>query len=184
MTNIRSVLATFAVAAFAQPVLAAGQTVVASGIVSAASIDSLTEMSAAAAIGFHVNRFASVGGELTSVPDVGDDGRAAMFTTNVRVDIPAIGARLVPYVIGGGGVAHVRDTVAITAADPVPGLPVVIPPRSVTESSTALALTGGGGASVLVADHVSIDIDLRYMRLLAARDRNMGRFGIGFSYRF
>jgi opacity protein-like surface antigen len=184
MTNIRSVLAAFALAAFAHPLPAAGQTVVASGVVSAASINSLTEMSAAAAIGFHVNRFASVGVEITSVPDVGIDGRAAMFTTNVRVDIPAIGPRFVPYVIAGGGVAHVRDTQAVAASEPVPGIPVVIPPRSVTESSTALALTSGGGASVLVGPHISIDLDLRYMRLIAARDRNVGRFGAGFSYRF
>jgi opacity protein-like surface antigen len=184
MTNTRIVAAAFVLTAFARPMSAASQGVVASGVVSAASIGSSTEMAAAAAIGFHVNRLASIGLELTSVPAMGVDGRAAIFTTNVRVDIPAISARFVPYVIAGGGVAHVRETVATAASDPVPGLPVVIPPRSVTESSTALALTSGGGVGMLVGAHVSIDVDLRYMRLIAARDRNVARFGAGLSYRF
>ena len=34
---------------------------------------------------------------------------------------------------------------------------------------------------MLVAAHVSIDVDLRYLRLIANRDLNVGRFGVGFS---
>jgi hypothetical protein len=37
---------------------------------------------------------------------------------------------------------------------------------------------------MLVAAHVSIDVDLRYLRLIANRDLNVGRFGVGLSYRF
>ena len=60
----------------------------------------------------------------------------------------------------------------------------IIPPQPVERSSTDLALTLGGGVSVLVVDHVSVDVDLRYLRLIGPRDLNVGRFGIGASYRF
>jgi hypothetical protein len=36
----------------------------------------------------------------------------------------------------------------------------------------------------LVAAYVSIDVDLRYLRLIANRDLNVGRFGVGFYYPF
>jgi opacity protein-like surface antigen len=94
-------------------------------------------------------------------------------------------ARVIPYVVGGGGVANVRETFTITPPVPVPsGIPVVVPSRSVTQSSTDLVLTIGGGVGMLVAAHVSIDVDLRYLRLMANRDLNVGRFGVGLSYRF
>ena len=94
-------------------------------------------------------------------------------------------ARVIPYVIGGGGVASVKEKFTITPRVPLPsGIPVVIPPRQVTQTSTDLVLTSGGGLSLLVATHVSIDVDLRYLRLIANRDLNVGRFGVGLSYRF
>ena len=114
----------------------------------------------------------------------GTDGRATVFTGNVRVEIPSFSARFIPYVVGGGGVANVKDRFTVTLPVPVSGIPVVIQPQSVTQSSTALALTVGGGVSTLVAPHVSIDVDLRYLRFITNRDLNVGRFGIGFSYRF
>jgi len=206
MTNIRVVFAAFALVALASPKsAAAGQEVIAGGVVAATSIESRTEMSAAAAVGFRVNRLASIGVEVTSVPTLkpdvaaldpstllvsngaasGTDGRATIFTTNVRIEIPMSNTRIIPYVIAGGGVANVKESFTITAPVPVPpGIPVVIPPRPVTQSSTALALTTGGGVSMLVATHVSIDVDLRYARLIANRDLNVGRFGVGLSYRF
>ena len=111
------------------------------------------------------------------------DGRATIFTTNVRLEIPTMTARVIPYVVGGGGVANVKESFTITL--PVPsGIPVVIPARPVTQSSTDMVLTLGGGVSMLVSAHLSIDVDLRYLRLVANRDRNVGRFGVGFSYRF
>lgn len=116
----------------------------------------------------------------------GTDGRGTVFTTNVRFELPSTTARVIPYVIGGGGIANVKETFSITLPVPgiPPGIPVVIPPQLVTQSSTDLALTLGGGVSVLVAAHVSIDVDLRYLRLVANRDLNVGRFGGGLSYRF
>jgi opacity protein-like surface antigen len=65
-----------------------------------------------------------------------------------------------------------------------PGIPVVIPPRTIMQSSTDLALTLGGGVSLLVTAHLSIDVDLRYARLIAHRDLDVGRLGVGLSYRF
>ena len=53
-----------------------------------------------------------------------------------------------------------------------------------TQSSTDLALTIGGGVRVVVAERLSLDIDGRYLRLVESRDVDVGRFGVGFSYRF
>ena len=117
-------------------------------------------------------------------------GRVTVFTTNVRVEMPTTAARVIPYVAGGGGVANVKERFAFAVPTPrVPaGVPVptisIIPPQPVERSSTDLALTLGGGVSVLVGDHVSVDVDLRYLRLIGARDLNVGRFGVGASYRF
>jgi opacity protein-like surface antigen len=114
----------------------------------------------------------------------GTEGGVIIFSTNVRIEIPTT-ARVIPYVIGGGGVASVKETFTMTSTFAVAaGTPIVIPPRAVTQSSTDLVLTLGGGVSTLVAAHVSIDLDLRYLRLMANRDLNVGRFGVGFSYRF
>ena len=88
-----------------------------------------------------------------------------------------------------------QETFALQQPVP-PGIPVVIEPQSVTQSSTDLALMAGGGISLLAAAHVSIDVDFRYLRFMAdqttrrldptdsPRDRNIGRFGVGISYRF
>ena len=116
------------------------------------------------------------------------DGRATFFTTNFRVEIPTTVPRIIPYVVGGGGVANVKESFTFNVPVPRVTLPGVlippIPPQQLSQSSTDLALTLGGGASVLAASHVSIDVDLRYFRLLGNRDLNVGRFGVGVSYRF
>ncbi len=202
MTRTRCVCAVAAAIVLGAAAIAdAGQDVIASGVLSAASIESSTELTGAAAVGFGVNRFATVGVEVTFVPKLQPDGvaaavppgatsaatggRATIFTTNVRVEIPAIGARLRPYAIGGGGVANVKEIFAIGLTGPVVSGPQLINPRaSLTESSTALALAAGGGISVLMARHLSVDADARYVRLISARDLNVRRFGIGLGYRF
>jgi opacity protein-like surface antigen len=112
------------------------------------------------------------------------DGRAIAFTTNVRIELPPIATRFVPYMIGGGGIASIKDNFSVTLAAPVAGIPIVIQPQAITQSSTSLALTAGAGASILMTGHVSVDVDLRYLRLFGSRDLNVGRFGIGLSYRF
>ena len=205
MTNIRVVVVGLALVALAQPMSTdAGQGVIAGGVVAATTIESRTEMSGAAAVAFRVNRLASVGVEVTLVPTLkpdvaaldqstliasngsasGTSGRATIFTTNARIEIPRT-SRIIPYVIAGGGVANVKESFTITVPVPVPpGIPVVIPPRPVTQSSTDLALMAGGGLSIFATGHFSIDVDARYIRLIADRDLNIGRFGIGLGYRF
>jgi opacity protein-like surface antigen len=111
-------------------------------------------------------------------------GRGIVFTTNVRIELRPIATRFLPYVVGGGGIANIKDNFTVTLPVPVSGIPVVIQPQAVTQSSTDLALTAGGGASILMTGHVSVDVDVRYLRLIASHDLNVGRFGIGVSYRF
>ncbi len=213
MTTRLSV-AVLACAALGAPMSAAAdQGAIAGGVVAATSIESNTEASVAGTIGYRVNRFVAFGVEVTAVPVVksdpaalrsstiidsigsapvlnsaapstasASDGRAAVFTTNVRIEFPAA-ARLVPYLVGGGGVANVKDSFTVAATPPA-GVPVTIQAQPITQSSTGLALTAGGGVSFLAAPHVSVDLDVRYLRMIANRDLNIGRVGVGFSYRF
>lgn len=132
-----------------------------------------------------------------------DDGSMTVFTTNVRLEIPTTSARVVPYAEAGGGVANVEEhfpvfiayevfPTSISATPPATvasstltgSVPLIYPPRSYPFSTTSLALTAGGGVSILAGRHLSIDVDLRYLRLMDAEDRDVGRFGAGVSYRF
>ena len=188
MIKRRIVIVVLTMLALACPMLAnAQQGATVGGVLAATSIGSKTEPSVAGAVGYRMNRSLGFGLELTSIPTLepqgGSDGQATVFTANVRVELPAVTARLIPFIIGGGGVANIKETFDVQPAVPT-GIPVVIPPQTLTRSSTDLALTAGGGVSLLVAAHLSIDADLRYLRLIADRDRNVGRFGVGVSYRF
>jgi opacity protein-like surface antigen len=129
-----------------------------------------------------------------------EDGRAVIFSNNVRVLIPTTAARLEPYFVAGGGIANVRRTADLiyspflTARQPipptgvvgvvVPSLPIRPYTQRVTSSSIDLALTLGGGLSVRTTSHLWIDVDLRLLRLLGNQDRNVGRFGVGARYTF
>jgi opacity protein-like surface antigen len=121
------------------------------------------------------------------------DGRAVIFTNNVRVDLPTTTAVLTPYFVAGGGVANVRRSADLTFPYPLPlaaaaatsAIPVplrIIQPVSTSE--TDLALTLGGGVAVRATSHVSIDGDVRFFRLFGGSDTNAGRFGVGVRYRF
>jgi opacity protein-like surface antigen len=125
------------------------------------------------------------------------DGRAVIFSNNVRIAIPTTTARLEPYFVAGGGIASVRHTADLVynpillAPTPNPPTGIVIPTlpvrqftQHVTASSIDLALTLGGGLSVRAASEVWIEADLRLFRLLGQTDRNVGRFGIGARYKF
>ncbi len=203
MATVRFVFVALTAAAVTRPLpVEAGQAVVGALIGTATSLDAKTELSIAVGTRYQVSRHVGLGVEITAVPTLkpeavalmispptpppalvaGIDGRATVFTTYLRVEI-APSAGIVPYVIGGGGVANVKETFAVTPAAPL-ALPIAMPQSSVTQSSTDLVLTAGGGVGVPVGGRVSLDIDVRYLRLMARRDRNVGRFGAGISYRF
>jgi opacity protein-like surface antigen len=125
------------------------------------------------------------------------NGRAVIFSNNVRVTIPTTTPRLEPFFIAGGGIASVRRTAdfgypipfALSASSLPTGASIPFPQfrsltQRVTSSSVDLALTLGGGLSVRVASQMSVDADLRMFRLLGSQDQNMGRFGLGIRYRF
>ena len=125
------------------------------------------------------------------------NGRAVIFSNNVRVTIPTATPRLEPFFIAGGGIASMRHTADFGYPIPIPlatpsspaGAPIPVPQfrivtQHVTSSVVDLALTLGGGLSVRVASQMSVDADLRMFRLLGGQDQNVGRFGLGVRYRF
>lgn len=187
------------------------QGAIVSGVISAVAVDSNTSLAIAAAAGYRFNRAMALTIELTYVPSLesepdfgipiplirgisqfrNHDGRLTLFTTNIRLEMPTTSRRVLPYAVLGGGVANIRQSFDVVFALPALATALIgfpIPPGpiidSYADSSTDLALTLGGGVSVLRGDHVSFDVDLRYLRLLGYEDRNVGRFGAGVSYRF
>ena len=175
-----------------------------------------TDLAVNGGVGYRFNRSIGFGIEITHLPSLesnfgggirplgiyadypGDDneGHATIFTTNVRVEIPTTIRRVIPYVVGGGGIASVTEAFSVIYALPASSLqtfpsgigsnsPAILPaPRFLSNTTIAMALTLGGGASLLVTDHLAVDVDLRAIRLLGQTDRSMGRFGVGASYRF
>ncbi len=120
-------------------------------------------------------------------------GRIVLFTNTVRIDIPTTSTRLSPFFSAGGGVANVRRTADLTFPFPqplfppgTPTLPIVRPPvvEHLTSSSTAMALTIGGGTGIRFTRSLWMDVDLRLFRLLDQTDQNLGRFGVGVRYAF
>ena len=178
-----------------------------------ALVDSESSISATVSGGYRFNRAFGLGVELVIMPSLPQnlpsyypfvridnaEGSITAFTTNVRLEIPTTPARIVPYVVMGGGVANVKESAeVIIAGGPVIdvsvlGLPrdlasLIYPPPDIrspyTISTTELALTVGGGVSILAVHGMSIDVDVRYLHLMGNEDRNIGRFGGGVSYRF
>jgi len=185
-----------------------------SGLAAAAVVDDATEASFSGSVGYRFNRAFGLGIEVTYVPTLepsfpfnpilglpyrfeNPDGNAVLFTSNVRLEIPTTAQRILPYVVAGGGVASIRQSYSIFyILDPPIGppigpggreivLPTILPRVPVgPETRTSLTLTLGGGASILVNDRFSIDVDLRYFHLRGATSDQLGRFGVGASYRF
>lgn len=203
MRRRQPVLVTLAIVLLSRAVPVSGQTIVSGVVAATTSLASKPEPSIAAAAGYRFNRLFGLGVEVTSVPTlkpnaaalvasgnsapasaiVGTGGRATVFTANVRIDIAPASARIVPYVVAGGGAANMKETFDVTPPV-ISALPVVIPPVSVTQSSTDLVLAAGAGVAVRLGGHVSLVVDVRYLRLLGDEDLNVGRFGTGVSYQF
>lgn len=196
-----------------------GSGAVTGGSVAAAVVDAGTSTSVTGSVGYRFNRVMGLGVELTSIPTLkftlptaapspyasvaysNADGNALFFTTNVRLEIPTVSRRVLPFAVGGGGVASTIRRYTLTIRPMLPQVPIIpfggtvgtvivapvpIPPivtRSEV-SSTGLALTLGGGVSVLATEHISIDIDLRSLYVRGNPNGTIGRFGVGASYRF
>lgn len=169
------------------------------GTVAAAVSGDDTSAAFGGAVGYRFNRVLGLGVDISHVTGVEPrfahinlprgndaDGSATVFTTNVRVEIPTVSQRIIPYVVGGGGVASVTQSYGVVyeylvnlGLSIVPGAPTTIDFTSVN-----MALTLGGGASFLISDRVSVDADLRILSFFGDAERNIGRFGGGVSYRF
>jgi len=122
-------------------------------------------------------------------------GRMVVFSNVVRLRIPTSAARIGPFFVAGGGVASVRRTadlvfsIPILFAPPIGSAPVPSPSlrpitQRVTASEVDLALTIGGGINIRATRRVSVDADLRMVRLMGNADRNVGRFGVAARYAF
>jgi opacity protein-like surface antigen len=182
--------------------------------VGVASSEGNTDLAINGGVGYRFNRSIGLGIEVTHLPSLesnfgggirplsfnsgypGDDndGHATIFTTNARVEIPTTMRRVIPFVVGGGGIATVTQpypiyyaaSVVSSAAPSITSLSAqILPgPQFISNTTIAMALTLGGGASLLITDHLAVDVDLRAIRLLGQTGRTMGRFGVGASYRF
>jgi len=122
-------------------------------------------------------------------------GRMVVFSNAVRLRIPTSAARIEPFFVAGGGVASVRRTadlvfsIPILFSTPIGSAPVPSPclrpiTQRVTASEVDLALTIGGGINIRATRRVSVDADLRMVRLMGDADRNVGRFGVAARYAF
>lgn len=214
----------------AAPLAAQDSGAVVGASIGVSAIAGRTELTFSGSGGYRFNRYVGMEIEVSAVPAVkgafpnGDggvipagavaptifpgpsysnaNGRAVIFTNNVRVEMPTTSDRLTPFFVAGGGAANVRRTtdftlpigilepvalpgVGLGAAPIVGGTPGI---RTVVEhlasTSTDLALTIGGGIAVRVVSHTTIDADLRFYRLMGTTDTNVGRFTVGVRYRF
>jgi opacity protein-like surface antigen len=140
---------------------------------------------------------------LTRAPFVSDvESSLTAFMTNVRLEAPTTSRRLLPFAVIGGGVANVSRSYSLNypGYPPFPGSPlpaaqggpgglpaaIFVAAQLVPYSSSSLhmALSIGGGLSILWTDHVSIDVDGRALQLVGEEGGSIGRFGAGASYRF
>ena len=124
-----------------------------------------------------------------------EEGRATIFTGNLRLTIPTRSPRISPYLVGGAGVGNVRDELRYTIGYPHSAhcSRRELPARSssfhrssesIRRTTTDFAMTFGGGVSVLVSDRWSIDADVRYLGVTGERDIQTGRYGGGITFRF
>lgn len=125
--------------------------------------------------------------------------RAVNFVANYVVEFPTAVRWLRPYVEGGGGVSSVTTRVEMAYPGPVvftsitplsgvgPTLSELLTTtivRSVGTTDIALALSTGGGVDFLVARHVGVGADVRYMHLFGQTDWKITRVGTRVSIRF
>jgi opacity protein-like surface antigen len=188
----------------ALPAAAGAQGAVVHASAAAAVSDGQTSPAFGGGVTYLFNRVLGLGIELTEVRGLPADfariyccredgavARATVFTTNVRLEIPTTSRRVIPFVVAGGGVAGVTQSYRVFYAQLAQGVDLaalglsILPgPSEVENTSTNMALTLGGGASVLVTGRFAVDADLRVLHVTGNDGRNIGRFGAGVSYRF
>jgi opacity protein-like surface antigen len=126
---------------------------------------------------------------------------ASYYTGGLRVEVPT-STRVLPYVLGGVGVAHLSPTAQFTFSSgtmpdgstpavgtDVTGALVTTGSFTAPSASTEFMFTLGGGMQVPVAPHWVADVGYRYSRIAAdstlsasALNANGMTFGVG--YRF
>jgi opacity protein-like surface antigen len=126
---------------------------------------------------------------------------ASYFTGGLRVEVPTNG-RVMPYVLGGVGVARLNPTPQFTfssgtmpdGSTPAVGTDVTAALTSTGSfttpaASSAFMLTLGGGVQIPVAPHWVVDAGYRYARIaadttLSASPLTTNGMTFGFGYRF
>ena len=126
---------------------------------------------------------------------------ATYFSGGLRVEVPT-NSRVMPYVLGGLGVARLNPTAQFTFSSGI--MPDGSTPAVGTDVTTALTSAGGftappassafmftlgGGVQVPVAPHWVVDAGYRYSRIaadttLSASPLNANGMTFGFGYRF
>ena len=204
MRSFFSTVALLAAGVLAAPGVAHAQGALVHGSMAAAVSDGTTSPSLGGGVTYRFNRWLGLGVELShlsslesNVPhiyyyccgnDRESDGRATVFTTNARLEIPTTSRRVIPFVVGGGGVASVTESYGVVYAALAQSIPIDFPiqpgPPTFENTTTNMALTLGGGASFLLTDHLAVDASLGVLHLMGDASGNIGRFGGGVSYRF
>ena len=126
---------------------------------------------------------------------------ATYFTGGLRVEVPT-NSRVMPYVLGGVGVARLNPTAQFTflsgtlpdGSTPVAGTDVTAAITSAggftqPPASSSFMLTLGGGVQVPVAPHWVVDAGYRFSRIaadttLSALSLTTNGMTFGFGYRF
>jgi hypothetical protein len=124
-----------------------------------------------------------------------DEGSTFMTTAGFRYEIPFEGTRFRPYLSAGMGIARTEQTINLAVATTATssasvgrgGANVVsstntVPGFDGSFSHTGMMGSAGIGASVRVFKGLSADLNARFF--LLDRDRQLGSFGGGVSYRF
>jgi opacity protein-like surface antigen len=125
------------------------------------------------------------------------DGSTMLMTAGFRYEIPFQGARFRPYVNAGMGVSRTEQdvdfriastTVTSAGRSGVSGTvtssasTTIFPEIDDSFTHTGIMGSAGVGASLRVFRELSIDLNARFF--LLDRDRQLGSFGGGVSYRF
>jgi opacity protein-like surface antigen len=113
---------------------------------------------------------------------------AGFGQAGVRIEIPMSSSRITPYVLGGLGVARVKQDVKffINGADVTTNLPQygVVLGSDLAGQGYKMLLTVGGGAQWPLKNRLLLDLQLRYGRIFTDPGTNVVRAGVGFGMRF